>query len=157
MKTMLRNLFATLLMLVLSSQTAYSGAAHDNVDKSGLALQGYDPVSYHQERPETGKKEISLTHDGITYLFSTNENRQLFQANPGRYLPAYGGWCAWAMLDGEKVEVDPETYKIVDGQTLLFYNTFFANTLKKWNERAESETEDVLSAKARQHWAEITR
>lgn len=157
MQTIIRSLVAGLFILVLFSQQAQSRPALDNVDELGLALQGYDPVSYHQQHPVAGKKEISVTHNHITYLFSTIESRQLFKENPAQYIPAYGGWCAWAMLDGEKVEVDPETYKIVDGQTLLFYNSFFTNTLKKWNALAESETEEKLSEKARQHWVTINR
>ena len=142
-------------MTLVSSVPAYSAASSDNIDKDGVAIQGYDPVSYHAQEPEKGNKELSYTHEGATYYFSTPENRQQFEQDPGRYIPAYGGWCAWAMLDGEKVSIDPETYKIVDGQTLLFYNSFFANTLKKWNELAETEGEAKLSEKARKHWAAI--
>jgi len=127
-------------------------SAHLNLDKAGLAIQGYDPVSYHTEGPAKGKKEYSLVHSGATYLFSSQNNLEKFSNNPGAYLPAFGGWCAWAMLDGEKVEVDPETYKIIDGVTYLFYNSFFTNTLSKWNTRAESETENNLVKKARFEW-----
>ena len=155
MKLLGQTILAVLVIGFFAVQQAYSGPSSDNVDKEGLAIQGYDPVSYHTQGPVKGEKELSLSLDGSTYRFSTIENRQQFEQNPDRYIPAYGGWCAWAMLDGEKVEVDPETYKIVDGQTLLFYNSFFANTLIKWNELAESEGEENLSEKARKHWAAI--
>jgi YHS domain-containing protein len=157
MKLIGQTILAGLVTLFFAVQPAYSGPSSDNVDKGGLAIQGYDPVSYHSQGPVQGQKELSFTHEGSTYLFSSAENRQQFEQDPERYIPAYGGWCAWAMLDGEKVEVDPETYKIVDGQTLLFYNTFFANTLKKWNELAGSEGEENLSDKAREHWAALNQ
>jgi YHS domain-containing protein len=99
-----------------------------------LALQGYDPVSYFSGKPQKGKKEIAFTYMGIVYHFSSQENLTTFKANPSRFEPAYGGWCAYAMGNsGEKVEVDPETFKIIDGKLYLFYNAFFTNTLKDWN------------------------
>ena len=70
--------------------------------------------------------------------------------DPLRYLPEYGGWCAYAMGEsGDKISVDPETYKIVDNRLYLFYNTFLNNTLKKWNAR-----EEELLSKADLHWRE---
>jgi YHS domain-containing protein len=147
------------LFTAITVQTTWAGSsdisAHLNLDKAGLAIQGYDPVSYHTEGPAKGKKEYSLVHHGTTYLFSNPGNLKKFLNNPVAYLPACGGWCAWAMLDGEKIEVDPETYKIIDGVTYLFYNSFFTNTLSKWNTRAERETENTLIKKAWLEWAAL--
>lgn len=103
--------------------------------KKGLALQGYDPVSYFLEGPKEGSKAITATVKGVTYRFSNEANKETFLADSAKYEPAYGGWCAWAMLDGDKTKVDPETYKIVDGRNFVFYNGFFGNTLKSWNEK----------------------
>lgn len=126
-----------------------------NLDQRGLAIQGYDPVSYHIDGPAKGKKEYSVVHGGATYLFSSQGNLEKFLNSPEIYMPAFGGWCAWAMLDGEKVEVDPQTYKIIDGVTYLFYNSFFTNTLSKWNTRAKRETDNDLVEKARFEWASL--
>lgn len=106
-----------------------------NIERSGLALDGYDPVSYFtQGEAVHGKKDIALTFREVVYRFSSIENRDLFKGHPDRYEPQYGGWCAYAMgANGEKVEVDPETFKIVDGKLYLFYNKFFNNTLESWN------------------------
>jgi YHS domain-containing protein len=83
-----------------------------NVDETGLALQGYDPISYLDKAgPKEGKKEHALVHRGITYRFATAENKAKFEAEPAKYEPPYGGWCAWAMKDGEKVEIDPKKYR----------------------------------------------
>lgn len=117
--------------------------------KNGLAIQGYDPVAYFkQNKAEEGKKEIAVFYQGAIYYFTTAENKELFKADPAKYEPAYGGWCAYAMgAKGEKVDIDPETFKIKDGRLFLFYNKFFNNTLKDWNK-----DENNLKAKADQNW-----
>jgi hypothetical protein len=92
-------------------------------------------------------------HNGATYYFLSDENKSKFVANPTQFEPKFGGWCAYAMGDsGEKVKIDPETFKIVDGKLYLFYNFFFNNTLKDWNEN-----EKVLKQKADENWSKITR
>ena len=79
------------------------------------------------------------------------ENKEAFKNAPARYEPQYGGWCAYAMgNDGSKVEIDPETFKIVDGKLYLFYNKYFTNTLKSWNKQ-----EPELKKKADQNWQKI--
>ena len=85
-------------------------------------------------KPVEGKKDITFDYQGVTYRFATTADRDAFKASPVKYEPQYGGWCAYAMgASGEKVEVDPGTFKIVDGKLYLFYNRFFNNTLKTWN------------------------
>ena len=70
----------------------------------------------------------------IAQKFSSQKNKDTFLKSPASYLPQYGGWCAFAMGDyGEKVEVNPKTFKIVDGKLYLFYNSLLNNTLKSWN------------------------
>lgn len=120
-----------------------------NINKAGLAIDGYDPVGYFTSgKALEGKKDISCVYEGITYRFITAQNKQAFIAAPAKYEPQYGGWCAYAMgASGEKVEVDPETFKIIDGKLYLFYNSFFNNTLKTWNKN-----ETVLRAKADNNW-----
>jgi hypothetical protein len=95
-----------------------------------------------------GKKEITCTQERITYRFSSNQNKQAFISDPDKYEPQYGGWCAYAMgSSGEKVEVDPGTFKIINGKLYLFYNSFFNNTLKSWNKN-----ETALKTKADANW-----
>ena len=117
------------------SQTDVLRTKQFNLD-DGVAIRGYDPVSYFtQNKAEKGKKEFSFSYHGVNYRFVNSANREMFQANPAKYEPQYGGWCAYAMgHDGSKVEVDPETFKITDGKLFLFYNRFFNNTLKTWNQ-----------------------
>ncbi|MDA0194157.1 MAG: YHS domain-containing (seleno)protein [Bacteroidetes bacterium] len=120
--------------------------------KDDLAIQGYDPVAYFVQRKAVeGKKEFQYSHSGVTYQFESDENRKLFQSNPDKYEPQYGGWCAYAMgATGEKVKVDPETFKIIDDKLYLFYNFYFTNTLKDWNN-----DESNLKSSADSKWSEI--
>lgn len=123
----------TFLFLLLFAVTA--SAQQRNISKNGLAIEGYDPVAYFsKQKAIEGKKELSLVMNGVTWYFSSPENRDLFKVSPAKYEPQYGGWCAYAMgASGEKVEVDPETFKVLNGKLYLFYNKYFNNTLKSWN------------------------
>jgi YHS domain-containing protein len=109
--------------------------AQFNADKKQVAIKGYDAVTYFTTgKPKEGKPEFAVTYQGLSYYFISNENKELFKKNPTQYEPQYGGWCAYAMgNDGSKVEVDPETFKILNGKLFLFYNKYFTNTLKSWN------------------------
>jgi YHS domain-containing protein len=143
-----------ILLLAVLSVTTYAQnnrAAQFNLDKK-VALQGYDPVAYFvQKKAIKGKKELATTYEGVIYYFSSAANKETFAKNPGGYEPQYGGWCAYAMGSaGEKVEIDPETFKIVDGKLFLFYNAYFNNTLKSWNK-----DETNLKRKADANWKKI--
>ncbi|WP_254091240.1 YHS domain-containing (seleno)protein [Dawidia soli] len=120
--------------------------------ENNVALQGYDPVAYFTvQKAVPGKKEFAVQVEGVTYYLSSAANKALFQKEPARYVPQYGGWCAYAMgAKGEKVEVDPETFKVLDGKLYLFYNAYFNNTLPKWNQ-----DEAKLKAAADKNWAGI--
>ncbi len=118
----------------------------------GIAIKGYDPVTYFtKNKAVKGSKNNAVSHQGVLYYFSSVENKELFKANPFKYEPEYGGWCAYAMGDnGEKVNIDPETFKIVNGKLYLFYNRFFNNTLTDWNK-----DEANLKRKADANWTKL--
>jgi YHS domain-containing protein len=122
-----------------------------NLD-NGIAISGYDPVAYFtQHRAVKGSAANTILYEGVTYYFSTAGNKELFKKTPATYEPAYGGWCAYAMgAKGEKVSVDPGTFKITDGKLYLFYNKFFNNTLTDWNKN-----EANLRPKADANWSKI--
>ncbi len=122
-----------------------------NVSKYGAAVEGYDVVCYFSGKPQKGKPTINSAYQSATYYFQNEANKATFLANPAKYAPVYGGWCAYAMgATGEKVEVDPTTFKIVDGKLNLFYNAYFNNTLKSWNK-----DEANLKQKAEGNWAKL--
>jgi YHS domain-containing protein len=134
MKRILIYLALFVFTTTVFGQNTTKRLAHFNLDKK-IALQGYDPVAYFkQKKAVKGKKEMSFTYEGIVYYFSSNANLDSFTKMPAAFEPQYGGWCAYAMgSTGEKVEIDPETFKIIDGKLYLFYNAYFNNTLKSWN------------------------
>jgi YHS domain-containing protein len=108
---------------------------HFNLDKKGLALEGYDPVAYFEVgggKPKKGVETITATHDGVTYRFATEANKALFLKDPSKFEPQYGGWCAYAIPDKKKVEVDPESFVVREGKLYLFYKGLFNDTRAKW-------------------------
>jgi YHS domain-containing protein len=134
MKTIRILIFAFIPVIMVGQLSAQVKKEHLNIE-DGLAISGYDPVAYFVTgKPLEGKEDLMVKMDGVVYRFSSVTNRDLFQKDPQKYQPQYGGWCAYAMgANGSKVEIDPETFKIVDNKLYLFYNAYFNNTLKKWN------------------------
>jgi hypothetical protein len=111
-----------------------------NLGKSGLALEGYDPVAYFPEgggKPRKGDPKLECSLDGAKYRFASEAHRAWFLAEPARYRPKYGGWCAYAMVEGDEVEVDPESFLVENGRLLLFYDGVFADTRAKWLPKAK--------------------
>lgn len=93
--------------------------------ESGVALKGYDPVSYFNEgggRPQQGVASFRLNYMGVTYFFASAANLDLFVQNPDKYEPTYGGWCAFAMASGSKVDVVPTIYTINGNRLHLFFS-----------------------------------
>lgn len=125
-----------------------------NLEKGGVAIQGYDPVAYFTaKKAMKGSAQFTTTYKGVTYRFASATNRDMFVKSPAMYEPAYGGWCAYAMGDsGEKVEIDPETFEIRDGKLYLFYHTLFNNTLPKWQKN-----EPTLQSKADKSWMKFVQ
>jgi YHS domain-containing protein len=103
------RLIADLLTFAALSVTSAEAQqpVHINVDLEGLALHGYDVVAYFTDRQATlGKAELTATHDGGTYRFASAEHRAAFLADPEKYLPRYGGFCAYGVANGYKVKID---------------------------------------------------
>lgn len=149
-----------LFSLITLAALSLTAAAQDNSairkkhfnTEDGIAIKGYDPVAYlTQNKAVKGKKELAVSFQGIVYYFSSAQNKEAFKAAPAKYEPEYGGWCAYAMGNsGEKVSIDPETFKIINGKLYLFYNRFFSNTLKDWNKN-----EATLKKNADLNWPKL--
>jgi YHS domain-containing protein len=146
-------LFAAMMSIINLSVFAQDATAtrkkHYNLSDNGLAIKGYDPVAYFtKNKAVKGSKTHAVYHQGLLYYFSSAENKEAFKRSPSKYEPEYGGWCAYAMgKNGEKVNIDPETFKILDGKLYLFYNKYFNNTLTDWNK-----DETNLKKKADANW-----
>jgi len=120
-----------------------------NLPASGLALEGYCPVAYHTVgKPVKGKRELAVQHDDVWYFFASAEAKKLFEQNPEKYMPAYGGWCAFGMAVEDKFPVDPKLFKVVDGRLMLFLKNTNVDALKLWNDGNQAE----LVKKADAHW-----
>ncbi|GAB5506963.1 MAG: YHS domain-containing (seleno)protein [Rhizobiaceae bacterium] len=89
----------------------------------GTGAGGYDVVAYQtQNKAVPGDATITATHDGIAYRFASEDNRAAFSADPEKYLPRYGGYCAWAVSQGYTAHGDPEAWSVVDGALYLNYS-----------------------------------
>ncbi|MDO6673966.1 YHS domain-containing (seleno)protein [Tenacibaculum sp. 1_MG-2023] len=101
--------------------------------KNGVAVKGYDVVSYFHDIAEKGNKKFTTKYNGVSFRFSSKENLGTFLKNPKKYNPQYGGYCAYAIgKTGAKVDINPKTFEIRDGKLYLFYNSWGTNTLKMW-------------------------
>jgi len=138
-------------VLLLFGIMSYSQTVDYNT-KKGYAVNGYDVVSYFDESPAKGKQEFTAMYDGTKFKFYNQKNLDKFKENPTAYLPKYGGYCAYAVaVNGKKVNVDPETYEIRDGELYLFYNKGKNNTLQFWL----NDSPDKLKSQADKNWEKI--
>lgn len=132
-----------------------------NVDEDKVAVQGYDVVSYFEDEiAEEGTSFYWTTYDGAIYHFASKQHLQLFVENPRKYLPKYGGWCAYGMSldkskDGytpNKYPIDPESFMIIEGELYLFYNAGGYDALKLWEK-----DEAVRLERANKFWDKIVQ
>ncbi len=144
------------LMMTLFWSTAAFATGVLNVDKSGLAIQGYDPVSYFKGGdPKRGDPAFQTKVGEAIYLFSNDANKQEFLKDPKKFEPQFGGWCAYAVADSKsKVEIDPKSFVIQDGRLLLFYKGLWGNTREKWL-NTKSKNSKVFLQEADKNWPEV--
>jgi YHS domain-containing protein len=121
MKKLILSLVVATLALPLFAQTATKTLV--NVDKSGVAIQGYDPVAFFADgKPVKGDQKFLAKHDGAIYFFASKEHKDLFKADPAKYTPEFGGYCAYGVSRNKLVEIDVDAFQIVDGKLLLQYS-----------------------------------
>ena len=122
--------------------------------KKGFMAKGYDVVSYFDNKVKKGTKDFAVEVDDVKYQFSSKENLNLFKDNPKKYIPQYGGYCAYVIgAKGEKVDINPETFEVRDGKLYLFYNSWGVNTLKLWKKEGAL----GLKEKADKNWKKIIK
>lgn len=104
----------------LLSLTGVGGTAFGMSMADGLAIKGYDTVAYFKDgKALKGSASFAYEWHGMTWYFSTKDNRDLFATAPEKYAPQYDGYCAWAMTDSRPARTDPEIWKIVNGKLYL--------------------------------------
>lgn len=114
--------FIGILFLLLAFQ---SQAANNtiNIDRQGLALKGYDPVSYFVSNgPRMGEARFQHHWDGATWYFASQDNLDRFIDNPQQYAPQFGGFCAFALSKGQLADSDPQAWSIINDKLYLNYN-----------------------------------
>lgn len=150
---MLRRFFGRLTCCMAISLLAPAGAmAADKPVYTGffsqVAVSGHDAVAYFTERkPVKGDPRFTFVYQGANWQFSSAANRDAFAADPARYAPQYGGYCAWAVAQGSTASADPALWKIVDGRLYLNYD---ADVQRKW----ERDMADHIR-KADQNWPSV--
>jgi YHS domain-containing protein len=113
--------FALLILAILTLSVAASAASINQTE--GVALKGYDPVAYFTENKAVpGSEQFSTQYQGATYKFESAANRDIFVANPTKYAPQYGGYCAYGVAHGDKADVDPDAFTVVNGKLYMNYD-----------------------------------
>jgi YHS domain-containing protein len=134
-------------LILLCGQAAFAG---DFFESDGLALRGYDPIAYFEiNAPTPGRPEHSAVYRGSKFLFASAANREKFAANPERYSPQYGGFCALGTANGYKVSTQPDAFKVVDGK--LYFN-YDRKVLGLWSKDIPG-----YVAKADVNWPDVAK
>lgn len=118
----LNNLVLMAALVLIPSLATADAMSHNTgaMSHSMVAVQGYDVVAYQTEgKPQQGNGNHVATHHGVTYIFKNEENKKKFEANPHKYVPAYGGYCAYGVAVGKKFVGDPNVWEVVDGKLYL--------------------------------------
>ncbi len=143
---------ASVAIVSLLAFTVLSASAGEkvlqNLDRKGVALQGYDPVAYFTENQAVkGSADHAAAYRGATYHFASATNEATFKADPAKYEPQFGGYCAWAVSNGYTAKIDPDAFAIVDGRLLLQYS-------KSIREKFAKDTSGNLK-KADENWPKL--
>jgi len=114
---------ATVITILISDSRPVNASEINAAGWSGAAIGGTDPVGYFTEgRAVEGSKTFTMKWRGAAWRFASADNLAAFKANPQKYAPQYGGYCAWAVSQGYSAKIDPEAWKIVDGKLYLNYS-----------------------------------
>ena len=149
----MKNVLAVSLFLLSTLMASSASAAVDAIYTgffSNEALRGYDTVAYFTEgKPVEGSDDFTTEYMGATWKFSSQQHLDLFLADPEKYAPQYGGYCAWAMSNGDTASAEPDLWTIHEGKLYLNYS-------KRINQRWKEDIPGFI-AKADQHWPELEK
>lgn len=142
----MKKLILTLIIAFVST----IGNAQNQYLKNGVAIQGYDPVAYFESsKAIQGKSEINTEYKKATYFFSNAKNKELFLKNPEKYVPQYGGYCAYGVSEDHLSPTDPQAFTIVDDKLYLNYNL---KVKELW-----SKERDERIRKANDNWKKLKK
>ncbi len=148
------NILVVVMMMVLGTNVSAQNKNANNIDDSKIALQGYSPVSYLDLGiAQKGLKEHKATHDGLAYYFTSEAQKKSFESNPKKYLPQYGGYCAFGVSVGAKFRVDPNKFVVKDGKYFLFLYDLEVDAQQLWVTGNHKE----LVEKANMNWTKLSK
>lgn len=153
MKKSIQIMIVTIIMALNTNAIAQDKKAN-NIDDSKIALQGYSPVSYLDlSIAQKGLKEHKTTYNGLAYYFTNNDQKKSFEANPKKYLPQYGGYCAFGISVGAKFRVDPNKFVVKEGKYYLFLYDLEVDAQQLWLAGNHKE----LVSKADNNWEKLSQ
>lgn len=143
----------SILRVVLAACLLFSStvvSAGEYFERDGVALRGYDPVSYFTEgKPQPGVPAHSYVYKGSKFQFASADNQKLFVGNPDKYAPQFGGFCSYGTAQGYKVSTQPDAFSVVDGKLYLNYNR---EVVKIWQQDVPGNI-----SKAEENWPEVSK
>lgn len=154
----MKNLIKTTILglaLVMSSLVSAQDKMANNIDNSNIALQGYSPVSYLDlGLAQKGNKSFKSDYKKTVYYFTSAEQKATFDKNPEKYLPQYGGFCAFGCYAGAKFRVDPNKFLVKDGKYYLYLNNVELDAKQLW--LAEN-NHTKLKSVADKNWKKLSK
>jgi YHS domain-containing protein len=141
-------------LLYVGALIAFTALAHAdevvNVDKNGLALQGYDPVVYFTDcKPVKGAPQFTATYKGATYQFASADHKQLFEKAPAKYEPQFGGFCGYAASINKLAPIQVEYFQVLHDRLILQHNE---KASKLWHQDVEGNLK-----KADANWPKLSQ
>lgn len=147
----MKSLIKTTILLVALAISTISLAQDkkaNNIDDSKIGLQGYSPVSYLDlGLAQRGDKQYKVVYEEISYYFTSTAQKASFEKNPQKYMPQYGGFCAFGIYAGAKFRVDPSKFVVSNGKYYLFLNDVEVDAKQLWiTEKDQGKLKDVADS-----------
>ncbi len=153
MKNLLKSTVLGIALTVSATIFAQDNKAN-NIDNSNIALQGYSPVSYLDlNLAQIGDKNFKSEYNKINYYFTSTEQKATFDKNPIKYLPQYGGFCAFGIYAGAKFRTDPNKFIVEDGKYYLYLNNVEVDAKQLWIEKNDH---TGLNEVANKNWTKLS-
>ena len=152
MKNLIR--ISVLTTIIFTAVTGFSqNKMANNIDNSNIALNGYSPVSYLDlGLAQKGVKEFKSERDGVVYYFTSEEQKASFDKKPEKYLPQYGGFCAFGIYAGAKFRTDPNKFIVKDGKYFLFLYNIELDAQQLW---LDENNHNKLKETADKNWKQL--
>ncbi len=152
----MKQIFVFMVFIAFASSNLFAqDNKANNIDNSNIALQGYSPVSYADlGLAQKGVKEFKSEYQKVAYYFTSNDQKIAFDKNPEKYLPQYGGFCAFGIFAGAKFRADPTKFISKDGAYFLYLNNLELDAKELW---LNENDHDKLVNAANKNWKKLSK